>query len=219
MVAQINVVALTLSWPSQTHWVARALLVFGLVSALMAVFYASAQQRRIGRLFEPRDIRIWIRGPPELKGDPQPFDHLQPFPTTEKLEALMQRSFTPSVAAVITMSAPQALLSASVFTLLIALGIYLGFTWTRNLDVDAGVHDSRNVFIVYIVGLAVCVGVYWIASVIQEEVFFNEYLVVKDQCKAWVHRDQDRLRKAGALRKGAEVRERERGSGEISLRE
>ena len=53
--------------------------------------------------------------------------------------------------------------------LLIALAIYFGFVWTRNLDTNSGFHDSRNVFITYIVGLAVAVGVYSVSQLYQED--------------------------------------------------
>ena len=66
----------------------------------------------------------------------------------------------PSAAAVLSMSAPNMLLSSSLNAFLIGLGVYLGFVWTRNLDEPAGAIGSRAVFITYIVGLIVCYLVY-----------------------------------------------------------
>jgi hypothetical protein len=77
---------------------------------------------------------------------------------------IIESCFTPSEASVITISAPQMLLSASLLMLLIALGIYLGFLWTRSLDQSAGINDSRSVFITYVVGLAVSGFVYSISQ-------------------------------------------------------
>ena len=65
-----------------------------------------------------------------------------------------------SAAAVLSMSAPNMLLSSSLNAFLIGLGVYLGFVWTRNLDEPAGAIGSRAVFITYIVGLVVCYFVY-----------------------------------------------------------
>jgi hypothetical protein len=76
--------------------------------------------------------------------------------------------FTPSVAFVITISAPQMLLSGCLLMLLTALGIYLGFLWTRSLNTNAGNNDSRSVFITYVVGLAVSGFVYSISQRFQD---------------------------------------------------
>lgn len=46
--AQIAINTLSLSGLSQTHWVAKGLLVFSLTSALMAVYYATTQHRALG---------------------------------------------------------------------------------------------------------------------------------------------------------------------------
>jgi hypothetical protein len=73
---------------------------------------------------------------------------------------IIYHCFTPSVASVLTISAPQMMLKASLGMLLIGLAIYFGFLWTRNLDTNAGFHDSRNVFITYAAGLAIAVIVY-----------------------------------------------------------
>src|SRR5271155_218953 len=67
IVAQISVTALSLDNLSQTHWIARAFLVFSVISSLMAVYYATTQQRTMGRLLQPTQVRGWIRGqlPPQ----------------------------------------------------------------------------------------------------------------------------------------------------------
>jgi hypothetical protein len=52
------------------------------------------------------------------------------------------------------------LLTASLDSFLVGFGIYFGIVWTRNLDESAGGHDSRSVFITYVVSLAVCYCVY-----------------------------------------------------------
>lgn len=69
--------------------------------------------------------------------DPQAFNAKFSSVMTLKRD-LMRHCFTLSVASVVTLSAPQALLSTSLGSLLIALGIYLRSTWIRNLDNLAG---------------------------------------------------------------------------------
>lgn len=63
--------------------------------------------------------------------------------------------FTSALSSVITVSAPSLLLSWALLLLLTGMGVFLGFIWVRELDVDAGVNDSRAVFIVNIVVLAI----------------------------------------------------------------
>lgn len=93
--------------------------------------------------------------------------------------SLMRQCFTPGVIPVIAMSAPIVLLAASVLSEIIAFGIYFGFTWTRDLDANAGLHDSRNVFIMYIVGLGLCTLVYFGSQLIQDEEQGSEYEIVE----------------------------------------
>jgi hypothetical protein len=61
-VAQIAITTLSSSGLSQTHWLAKGLLVFSLTSALMTVYYATTQYRALGRLLRPKHVREWIRG-------------------------------------------------------------------------------------------------------------------------------------------------------------
>lgn len=228
----------------------------------MAVYYATRQQRSVGRLLEAKRIRQWIRGgsdtpslytmlktvgtrdpanvmikiaiissdivelftsrrPPgdrsnislsrlsnfehvrayETKCDPEEFflpardGPSRPLEINLSLkQKLMDLSFTPSVASVITVSAPQILLSVAVFSLLIALGIYFGFTWTRNLDTNAGPHDSRNVFVFYIVGLGVCIIVYSISGIIQDGDKRTERRIIEQHCNDWLQNHEDCVR-------------------------
>lgn len=93
--------------------------------------------------------------------------------------SIMRQCFTPGVTSVITMSAPVMLLATSVLSIVVAFGIYFAFTWTRNLDVNAGPHDSRNVFIMYIAGLGFCLFVYSVSQLIQDEIRGDEYMVIE----------------------------------------
>ena len=130
--AQIAITSLSLPRLSQAHWVARAFLLFALVSGLLSVFFACVLRRIIGRLYGPAQIRQWLT-------------------VSTKKE---QRAVEPdaSFAAFSIVSAPFQMVEYSIFSLLIALAVYQGFVWTRPLDTDAGETDSRNVFITYITG-------------------------------------------------------------------
>jgi hypothetical protein len=80
---------------------------------------------------------------------------------------IIRKSFTPSVTSILTISAPQMLLSSSMGMLLIALDVYFGFLWVRSLDSNTGINDSRNVFISCLVGLTVAGLVYNISQLVQ----------------------------------------------------
>jgi hypothetical protein len=138
----------------------------------------------MGRLLSAKQIRQWIRGGsrafdryrivPNFRpsqaapGDPGDFRPVRDG-DRDILADIRRRCFLPSATSVITISAPQMLLSASLFALLIGFGIYLGFTWTKNLDLDAGSNDSKNIFITYIVTLGVCLIVYSVSGLVHED--------------------------------------------------
>ena len=92
------------------------------------------------------------------------------------------------------MSATQALLSASLFSLLIALGIYLGFIWTRDLDNNADSGDNKAVFIMYCESLGICLIVYTLSTFIQDEDTSSETEILDQYMIDW-------LRKAGGRTK------------------
>ena len=201
----------------------------------MAVYYATTQQRAIGRLLRAVQIRNWIRGgnkafdvptlllspflsqshggrtlyqdgeqnrklsrqrnllnrliflygPQRNPSDPDEFDP-RPLDKLYIKEAIIRQCFLPSIASVITISAPQMLLSSSLFALLIGFGIYIGFTWTKDLDIDAGRDDSRNVFITYATTLGVSLAVYSISMLIQERDTRVESEILEDYLKGYV---------------------------------
>ena len=59
--------------------------------------------------------------------------------------------------AVFIISAPFTMVKVSIFSFLIGLTIYQGYTWTRALDSGAGIGASRDVFITLVVGLGFCI--------------------------------------------------------------
>lgn len=206
------ITGLSLDKLSQVHWIVKGFFALSLLSSLMAVYYATTQQRAFGQLIKATQVRRWIRGrdskalgrAPTYKGeflfrfckrigvsestrlfrlsqlstlsnlpngghgDPADFK-----PTSSDLESMENeiiiQCFTPSVASVITISAPQVLLATSLLSLLVGLGMYFAYLWTRNLDAGAGEHHSRNVMAFYLAALVACVGVYSISRFIQDE--------------------------------------------------
>jgi hypothetical protein len=149
ILAQIAINALSISNLSQAHWVARAFFTFSCVSAIIAVYYASDQYRILGRHLNCEEVKAWIRN-----------DRLAGHGIDQYGE------FMPSPAAVLTVSAPNMLLSASLNSLLLGLGTYLAYVWTRHLDTTAGTNDSRAIFITYVASLTACYGIYELSGLV-----------------------------------------------------
>ncbi|KAI9641689.1 hypothetical protein NHQ30_009545 [Ciborinia camelliae] len=179
IVAQIAITGLSLDSLNQTHWVAKSCFVMSLTFSLVSVYYAVSQQRILGRLLNAQDVRKWIRGPQDLRVFVdefenetkccEPDDYVPGFSDVRDFKKQFRRQcFVPNPFSVITLSAPQMLLSGSLYLLLVALGIYLGQFWTHELDSTERSTDAKNVFIMYIVGLYLSGGMYailgWIGN-------------------------------------------------------
>ncbi|KAI1733513.1 hypothetical protein F4680DRAFT_454888 [Xylaria scruposa] len=149
IIAQVAVTALSLNTLSQAHWTARGSFTLSLVSAILAVYAASTEYRMFCRCVTAEDIKKWIKGPFNSNSSKKSRD-AEKQPETSKILPI------PSVASVITISAPFALMVVALNSILVGFGLWLGFVWTRNLDSDSYRGDSRAVFITYIVGLGIC---------------------------------------------------------------
>lgn len=159
----------------------------------------------MGRLLQAKQVRGWIRGrlpapkshslwqrkiSHRFRGDPTDYRTTASDPISTSSE-IMKQCFTPCVASVITMSAPQILLSASLLALLLALGMYFGFTWTRHLDVDTGEDGSRNVLIFYIISLTLCFVVYSVSRLIQDDDTRTERMILSEYMNDFVAKYPD----------------------------
>lgn len=171
--SQIAITALSLPFLSQAHWVAQGFWIFSLISGIMAVYHASAQHRTMGRLLLPGQVRGWIRGKhadtDDIFIDIEALRRLFQAPPSKLFPDLASSKlfepFLPGLSSVLTISAPQLLLSASLYSFLAGLGVYVSFVWRRRLDPSASFNDSRNIFITYMVSLTVCEVIYSISSV------------------------------------------------------
>lgn len=97
-------------------------------------------QREVGRLYSGALIREWLALPSDVVSQ------------NEDDENGQQRA---SLAGILTISAPFMLVNISIQTFLFGLVIYQGFVFTRRLDEDAPPGDSRNVFIVLMIGTVI----------------------------------------------------------------
>lgn len=159
--AQIAITALSLTDLSNTHWTARGLFCFSLVSSIIAVYYASSQHRVVGRCLNAGQVKLWIENDTESA-----MRLLGALFGNRKSGGIQLRK--PAASSILTISAPVILLSASLNSFLGGFGVYLGTVWTKNLDEDASPADSRNVFLVYAVGVGVCYGLYALSRLVSQ---------------------------------------------------
>ncbi|KAJ5629981.1 hypothetical protein N7528_003638 [Penicillium herquei] len=131
------------------HWTAQGFLIFSLVASIISVYFASAQQKTLSRLLNPEDIRFWIRRKePDLDSNPVDLNFR-----------------IPSAAAVLTVSAPNALLSLAVHSFLIGFGIYLGCVWINELEESSTKSGKRAIFITYITTASICYSLYSLSNI------------------------------------------------------
>ncbi|KAI0540096.1 hypothetical protein GGR58DRAFT_462332 [Xylaria digitata] len=150
IIAQVAITALSLNALSQAHWTARGSFILSLVSAIMAIYAASSEYRMFCWCVNAEEIQQWIMGSSKFQ---------------LREESNRPKKHIPSIASVITISAPFALLVAALNSFLVGFGIWLGFVWTRNLDPNSTYGDSRAVFITYAVGLGTCYLVYTLSNI------------------------------------------------------
>lgn len=157
--AQIAITAFSLADPTQINWTVRGLFSFSLVSSLISVYYASRQHRIMGRCLSDSQIKAWI------VNEHEPFVLRHWFPARSSDERVFRK---PAVSSILTISAPVMLLSTSLNSFLAGFGVYLGLSWAKSSSDDANTADSRNVFLVYIIGLGVCYGIYALSAMISQ---------------------------------------------------
>jgi len=71
-----------------------------------------------------------------------------------------QRKLVSSVTTAVLMSAPTIMINFAVGAFLTGIGVYFGFVWKNDLDPLASKVESRNIFVCFIVSLAVCSSFY-----------------------------------------------------------
>jgi len=85
-----------------------------------------------------------------------------------------------SLSAAVLLSCPSIMINFALGAFITGIGLYLGFTWTRNLDISTHQSDGRNIFICFIASLTFCYGFYVIPS-IWNGMFKGEYSFPGDE--------------------------------------
>jgi hypothetical protein len=180
---QVAITALSLPYLSQSHWVARACFVISLISGTLSVFFAVLLQRIIGSLYEARTLRAWLSSL-DTYPDMKDLRALKKFlqlssthstsDTTQrdveaartlqdhfaKFDLQQRRIGVVSLFSALILETPRSMINISLGSFLTGLAVYFGFLWTRDLDANAGPGDSRNLFIIFIVTVLCCIGMY-----------------------------------------------------------
>jgi hypothetical protein len=166
IIAQVAITALALPNLNQVHWTASAGFVVSLVTACMSVWLSTTTSRLLTSLDSPNAIRDWLSQPASKKSRLKFEEELKVLLNTTDLSSTkevesIQSSISkflednkwkfPSFYACTMLTAPSLLLNVSLLSFLLALGIYLGTVWKKNLDPVAGSVASRAVMICYIV--------------------------------------------------------------------
>ncbi|KAI9708051.1 MAG: hypothetical protein M1820_004255 [Bogoriella megaspora] len=222
IIAQIAITANAVNFLSQAHWLARAFWIASLVEGCLSVYYACLLQRTLGMLLGPNDIRDWLTRQDdhatstyhlratleytrELLGKkPETLDPLE-------LEALRNYAHknvgldwsdasqspprSASLYSALLLGAPSAMITGALSWFLLGTGVYLGSVWKRNLDSAAGVENSRNVFIIFLIGTVFCGSVYPLLVFLKHREHGPVKLIIR------IMQNLDALKKMLALRR------------------
>lgn len=136
--------------------------------------------------------------------DPQDLAHTHAKMLAMSPLLLRDKCFRPSVASVIMISAPQGLLSASMASLLLGITMYLGFKTKHEHDSLSelrlhpdrysslsGLHFDRNVLIVFVIGLVLCILVYSTSRLIRNGHSHSEEKMLETYMGDWARRNTD----------------------------
>jgi hypothetical protein len=77
-----------------------------------------------------------------------------------KFDLQQRRIGVVSLFSALILETPRSMINISLGSFLTGLAVYFGFLWTRDLDANAGPGDSRNIFIIFIVTVLYCIGMY-----------------------------------------------------------
>lgn len=134
------------------HWTATAFAYISLVSGLLSTFYSFFVQQILSDLHSPEDVREWLTSPRNNLDD-RLINTIRPQCRSQRAaENVGDRGDRiPSLTAAATLIAPSRLLSLSLGSLFIALGIYLGSVYTAKLGTLGGSNANLAVLLCFII--------------------------------------------------------------------
>ena len=176
IIAQVAITALALPNLNQVHWTATAGFVISLVTGCTSVCLSTTTSRLLSSLDSPDAVRDWLSNPASKKARRDFEEDLRsrletsgPNSTAEVERLILtfvqeNKWKLPSFYSCTLLTSPSLLLNVSLPAFLIALGIYLGTVWNKDLDPVAGTVASRAVLICYIICVVLGFGLFFGAS-------------------------------------------------------
>lgn len=172
ILAQIALTALDLPNLDDTHWMARASFVMGLVAGSLAVFCSCVLQSKMSTLRNPHAVRKWLTRPREKWAELRYINDDQAASTLEYTnldstnladkqqmlfrfrerfkERFNEKVYRPSLSAALILTAPSQLLNIALGSLLTGFGIYFGFVYSAKLPAIKDNRSALAVLAVYI---------------------------------------------------------------------
>lgn len=123
--AQTAISALSLPLLVDTHGSARVMFVMSLGLSLLAIFFTCVQQRELGFVRRPSDIRAWLSNGIRYNA------------------ADGSEAFQSSMAAHHLLQSPHEMMGVSITVFIAGLGVYLGSAWARDLNLGV-INDVRQ---------------------------------------------------------------------------
>jgi hypothetical protein len=176
IIAQVAITALALPNLNQVHWTATAGFVISLVTGCISVWLSTTTSRLLSSLDSPDAVRDWLSNPASKKARRDFEEDLRsrletsgPNSTVEVERLILtfvqeNKWKLPSFYSCTLLTSPSLLLNVSLPAFLLALGIYLGTVWNKDLDPVAGTVASRAVLICYIICVVLGFGLFFGAS-------------------------------------------------------
>jgi hypothetical protein len=124
LISQVAITALTLPSIHETHFTARGLFTVSVVLSVLAIFFTCLQQRTIGYIQKPEELKAWLSNGIRYKN------------------SAGEMVFQSSMVTHQLLQAPFELLGISITLFIAGFGVYLGSAVTR--DIALNTHGSEG---------------------------------------------------------------------------
>ncbi|KAG8534062.1 uncharacterized protein KY384_000905 [Bacidia gigantensis] len=166
LIAQIAEIGFSLPNNLDIHWIVRAFFVCGLVMGLLSVYFSVIQQRTLGKLHKPSQVRVWLlanSSTDAIAGG------------TESESARHEASF----ATAFLTQLPYTTIEYGVIFLVIGIALYLGLSWQKQIDKQNGEDGDRNVLIMYVAVTGVAI-LQWAWALYSKSIWMDHNIMPND---------------------------------------
>jgi hypothetical protein len=146
IISQLSSTTLQIPALSSINWTASAFIIAALLLSILATMLSCIQQQVLGTLNEAGGVRMWLSNGAVSRSPSKNGGHSG----SRALSASRDKMQT-SVASLLLLRLPNALLLWGVACFLVGFGLFLGFAWQQNLDNTPSRDNNFAVMIMYIV--------------------------------------------------------------------